>query len=184
MQSPPKAIPRTRSPPKRRTLRRSHPAVHARRPVAGRHLRLQADDRQARRRAPRLRQSQVAAQHQDGPDALTVRFQAVRRVRQVGQRHLSGDRQVRRRHHLRPLDAHRHPRARRGHPDDEPRRTCSRTARAWARGSPTASARRPRICRGLSPCRRVAQPRGKLANWGNAFLPGAYAGTYVNIGRK
>ncbi|MFP6614227.1 MAG: DUF1501 domain-containing protein [Pirellulales bacterium] len=26
-----------------------------------------------------------------------------------------------------------------------------------------------------------AQPRGKLANWGNAFLPGAYAGTYVNI---
>ena len=27
----------------------------------------------------------------------------------------------------------------------------------------------------------VAQPRGKLANWGNAFLPGAYAGSYVNI---
>ena len=26
-----------------------------------------------------------------------------------------------------------------------------------------------------------AQPRGKLSNWGNAFLPGAYAGTYVNI---
>ena len=26
-----------------------------------------------------------------------------------------------------------------------------------------------------------AQPRCKLANWGNAFLPGAYAGTYVNI---
>ena len=26
-----------------------------------------------------------------------------------------------------------------------------------------------------------AQPRGKLANWGNAFLPGAYAGTYINI---
>ena len=26
-----------------------------------------------------------------------------------------------------------------------------------------------------------AQPRGKLANWGNAFLPGAYAGAYVNI---
>ncbi|MEC9094881.1 MAG: DUF1501 domain-containing protein [Planctomycetota bacterium] len=26
-----------------------------------------------------------------------------------------------------------------------------------------------------------AAPRGKLANWGNAFLPGAYAGTYVNI---
>ncbi|MEE3220954.1 MAG: DUF1501 domain-containing protein, partial [Planctomycetota bacterium] len=26
-----------------------------------------------------------------------------------------------------------------------------------------------------------AQPRGKLANWGNAVLPGAYAGTYVNI---
>ncbi len=26
-----------------------------------------------------------------------------------------------------------------------------------------------------------AQPRGKLANWGNAFLPGPYAGTYVNI---
>lgn len=26
-----------------------------------------------------------------------------------------------------------------------------------------------------------AQPRGTLANWGNAFLPGAYAGTYVNI---
>ena len=26
-----------------------------------------------------------------------------------------------------------------------------------------------------------AQPRGKLANWGNAFLPGIYAGTYVNI---
>jgi len=26
-----------------------------------------------------------------------------------------------------------------------------------------------------------AQPRGKLANWGNAFLPGAYAGTYNNI---
>ncbi len=26
-----------------------------------------------------------------------------------------------------------------------------------------------------------AQPRGKLANWGNAFLPGAYAGTYVNV---
>jgi hypothetical protein len=26
-----------------------------------------------------------------------------------------------------------------------------------------------------------AQPRNKLANWGNAFLPGAYAGTYVNI---
>jgi hypothetical protein len=26
-----------------------------------------------------------------------------------------------------------------------------------------------------------AQPRNKLANWGNAFLPGAYTGTYVNI---
>jgi hypothetical protein len=26
-----------------------------------------------------------------------------------------------------------------------------------------------------------AQPRGKLANWGNAFLPGVYAGNYVNI---
>lgn len=26
-----------------------------------------------------------------------------------------------------------------------------------------------------------AQPRGTLANWGNAFLPGAYAGTYINI---
>ncbi len=26
-----------------------------------------------------------------------------------------------------------------------------------------------------------AQPRCKLANWGNSFLPGAYAGTYVNI---
>ena len=26
-----------------------------------------------------------------------------------------------------------------------------------------------------------AQPRGKLANWGNSFLPGAYAGTYINI---
>lgn len=26
-----------------------------------------------------------------------------------------------------------------------------------------------------------AEPRGKLANWGNAFLPGAFAGTYVNI---
>ncbi len=28
-----------------------------------------------------------------------------------------------------------------------------------------------------------AQPRGNLANWGSAFLPGAYAGTYVNIER-
>ena len=26
-----------------------------------------------------------------------------------------------------------------------------------------------------------AQPRNKLANWGNSFLPGAYTGTYVNI---
>ncbi len=26
-----------------------------------------------------------------------------------------------------------------------------------------------------------AQPRNKLANWSNSFLPGAYAGTYVNI---
>lgn len=26
-----------------------------------------------------------------------------------------------------------------------------------------------------------AQPRGNLANWGNAFLPGAFAGTYINI---
>ena len=26
-----------------------------------------------------------------------------------------------------------------------------------------------------------AQPRGKLANWGSSFLPGAYAGSYVNI---
>ncbi len=26
-----------------------------------------------------------------------------------------------------------------------------------------------------------AQPRNKFANWGNAFLPGAYTGTYVNI---
>ena len=26
-----------------------------------------------------------------------------------------------------------------------------------------------------------AQPRNKLANWGTAFLPGAYTGTYVNI---
>ena len=26
-----------------------------------------------------------------------------------------------------------------------------------------------------------AQPRNKLANWGNAFLPGAYTGSYVNI---
>ena len=29
----------------------------------------------------------------------------------------------------------------------------------------------------------VAQPRGKIANWGNSFLPGAYAGSYVNIGQ-
>jgi hypothetical protein len=27
----------------------------------------------------------------------------------------------------------------------------------------------------------VAQPRGKSANWSNSFLPGAYAGSYVNI---
>ncbi len=27
----------------------------------------------------------------------------------------------------------------------------------------------------------VAQPRGKAANWGNSFLPGAYAGSYVNV---
>jgi hypothetical protein len=27
-----------------------------------------------------------------------------------------------------------------------------------------------------------AQPRGKLANWGSSFLPGAYSGCYVNIG--
>lgn len=26
-----------------------------------------------------------------------------------------------------------------------------------------------------------AQPRGKMANWGNSFLPGAYAGCYVNL---
>ncbi len=26
-----------------------------------------------------------------------------------------------------------------------------------------------------------AKPRGKSANWGNAFLPGAYSGTYANI---
>ncbi|WP_419193127.1 DUF1501 domain-containing protein [Kolteria novifilia] len=26
-----------------------------------------------------------------------------------------------------------------------------------------------------------AQPRGKLANWSNSFLPGAFAGTYVNV---
>ena len=26
-----------------------------------------------------------------------------------------------------------------------------------------------------------AQPRNKMANWGNAFLPGAYTGSYVNI---
>ena len=26
-----------------------------------------------------------------------------------------------------------------------------------------------------------AQPRGKAANWGNAFLPGAYSGVYANI---
>ncbi len=29
----------------------------------------------------------------------------------------------------------------------------------------------------------VAQPRGKIANWGNSFLPGACAGSYVNIGQ-
>ena len=28
-----------------------------------------------------------------------------------------------------------------------------------------------------------AQPRGKLANWGNSFLPGAYSGVYVNVGQ-
>ena len=27
----------------------------------------------------------------------------------------------------------------------------------------------------------IAQPRGKIANWGNSFLPGAYAGSYVNL---
>ncbi len=27
-----------------------------------------------------------------------------------------------------------------------------------------------------------AQPRGKAANWGNSFLPGAYNGCYVNVG--
>ncbi|MBT6157100.1 MAG: DUF1501 domain-containing protein [Planctomycetaceae bacterium] len=27
-----------------------------------------------------------------------------------------------------------------------------------------------------------AQPRGKAANWGNSFLPGAYNGVYVNVG--
>jgi hypothetical protein len=26
-----------------------------------------------------------------------------------------------------------------------------------------------------------AQPRGKMANWSNGFLPGAYTGTYVNL---
>ncbi|MBS0210067.1 MAG: DUF1501 domain-containing protein [Planctomycetes bacterium] len=28
-----------------------------------------------------------------------------------------------------------------------------------------------------------AQPRGGMANWGNSFLPGAYAGCYVNINK-
>ena len=27
----------------------------------------------------------------------------------------------------------------------------------------------------------IAQPRGKIANWGTSFLPGAYAGSYVNL---
>ena len=27
----------------------------------------------------------------------------------------------------------------------------------------------------------VAQPRGKAANWGNSFLPAAFAGSYVNV---
>ena len=34
---------------------------------------------------------------------------------------------------------------------------------------------------GFIAMRPRAQPRGNLANWGNSFLPGAYAGTYVNI---
>lgn len=57
---------------------------------------------------------------------------------------------------------------------------CSLVVLVWEPGLSMAWVRRIKIS--LDRCHEPpAQLRGKLANWGNAFLPGAYTGTYVNI---
>ena len=67
-----------------------------------------------------------------------------------------------------------------GHPHDEPRRAAAESAQ-HGRMADLRTRRgdgEPARLRRHVPSRAA---RGQLANWGNAFLPGAYAGTYVNI---
>ena len=79
-----------------------------------------------------------------------------------------------------PLDARGRAESRAVAAADELRRSAADPARAWVRGSPTASAPRTRTCPASSPCARAAIRFRNRRTGRSAFLPGVYQGTYID----
>ena len=93
-----------------------------------------------------------------GPE---VEVQAVRPVRQVGQRPVPAPGHLRRRHRLHPFDDRRLADPRLGHAADEHGQDPVAAARAWARGSTTAWAASTRTCPASWSC--STRPAGRSA---------------------
>ena len=113
-----------------------------------------------------------------------VEVQAVRPVRQVGQRPVSAPGHLRRRHRLPPLDDGRLADPRLGHAADEHGQDPLAAARASARGSTTAWAASTRTCPASSSCSiRRGGPISGAKNWSSGYMPATYQGDDPALGR-
>ena len=146
----------------RRQGQERHLPVHVRRPEPRRHVRLQARAVRARRQDDPGQDLRPRRAQERGPRRRAeVEVQAVRPVRQVGQRPVPAPGHVRRRHRLPPLDDRRLADPRLGHAADEHGQDPLAAARASARGSTTAWAARTRTCPASSSC--STRPAGRSA---------------------
>ena len=134
--------------------------VHARRPFAGGHVRLQAAAAARSRQAAALPASQSGVERDLQPAEIAVGVQTVRAERHVGERPVPGVRQARGRRLLHQVDVGLELAARRGAARTAHRQRHVRAARRWAPGSPTGWAAKTRACRASS---RSARRRATAA---------------------
>ncbi len=110
------------------------------------------------------------------------KFKQVRRVRAAGQRPVPARRQVRRRPRGHPVDGRELLRAHQRELLPAHRQRASRAGRAWARGSPTASAASAATCPAFVVLGSGMIPPGGLDCFGSGFLPAAYQGSLFQHG--
>ena len=156
-----------------------HLPVHVRRAQPGRYLRLQAEAVRPRRQDHPGEDLRPRRPQERGPRRRAeVEVQAVRPVRQVGQRPVPAPGHLRRRHRLPPLDDGRLADPRLGHAADEHGQDPVAAARASARGSTTAWAASTRTC--PASCVMLDPTGGPISgakNWSSGYMPATYQGT-------